>query len=192
MALVKDDAALWFETQGRDIQDYEVPEDPMAGTSSPMGDEESTFSSPEEDGSTLISADAVEQRANLMEYNKPISETIVFLMDLIIPTLLLLTLKGSRKEDLKLDEGEQAQLVNAWALYLGDKEVQVSPGMALLICILTVYGSKVAVALAHRKEDEEKRRLQATVAAQQGEMQRLADEVERLKRGKEAGDAGGV
>lgn len=168
---ITDDAALWYETQGAQIQDYEVPESPI----------EPTDTDPTTDEPETVDAETVEQRANLIEYNKPISETIVFLMDVILPSLCVLLIKGTQGDDLKLEPQEHAQLVNAWSLYLAGKEVQVSPGAALVVTIATVYGTKIAIALQNRKADEERQALKADVERLHEEIRIREEERQALK-----------
>ncbi len=168
-----DVAAQWFDIQGQVIQDYEVPEYPVEAPEPLPGD----MAAADDNDVETITADDVSAQANMMEYNKPISETIVFMMDMILPTVAALLLKGTDSQDLKLTPEEHAQLVNAWALYLGNKEVRVSPGMALLVSVATIYASKVAIAIAHRKDDEERKALEEELHRQQEEADRLKAEL---------------
>lgn len=190
--MIQDDAQKWYETQGAEIQDYEVPENPLETPVEPPLDYTAEGSAVEETFDDTITKNDIRQQANIMEFNRPISETIVFVMDALVPMLVVLVLKGADKDDLKLTPQEQEQLVKAWALYLGNKEVSVSPGMALIVTILTIYSSKVMIAYANRKDAEEKERLlqelqrltAETAQHQQASRQReqeLLDEIARMK-----------
>lgn len=75
-------------------------------------------------------------------------------IDAIVPLVFVAIVKGTDTGDLKLDPNEREELENAFALYLGEKSVNVSPGYALLFTIACIYGSKIYTALQNRKQNE--------------------------------------
>ena len=50
---------------------------------------------------------------------------------------------------------------------MGDKNIQASPGVVLLIAIVTVYGGKIVAAVADRKRKDEIASLRAQLEEQQ-------------------------
>lgn len=75
-------------------------------------------------------------------------------IDAIVSLVFVAIVKGTDTGDLKLDPNEREKLENAFALYLGEKSVNVSPGYALLFTIACIYGSKIYTALQNRKQNE--------------------------------------
>ena len=185
MAEIKDDASAWYESIGQDIQDYEVPEMPQADdtieadqdTGRPYGD------APE------VTNDDVRNVMNMQTINRPTATVIVGVMDTLVPVLVTaLIVKGSELGDTKLTEEERETLIDAWALYLGDKQVQASPGVILMTTILTIYGSKLFAAMQNRKMMEQQRLIEVQreeIENQTGEIERLRHENEELQRKKE-------
>ena len=157
---VKDDAALWFETQGQDIQDFEVPPEVNEHDAEADGDDlpadEMPYAEQEEEDERITQAD-ISQRIHALEINRPTVEVIVSVMNAVVPALglALLKLDDDGAEDLDLTDEEHETLVKAWADYLGDKNVQVRPGTALLMAIASIYGSKIFLALRNKKSRRE-------------------------------------
>lgn len=147
--IINDDAALWFANRHAEIQDYEAP----------------SFVDLEQDDKLNDLADEAEPeklpktelntQLNMLELNKPTAKIIVQLMDVLVPVVIVLIIKGADSEQLKLTSEETQTLTEAWALYLRDSNVQMSPGMVLLGTIGIIYGSKVVIALQENKKAEQ-------------------------------------
>jgi len=75
---------------------------------------------------------------------------------------------GDKPETFAADESQKEQLQEAFAAYVKLKGGDIPPGVALMLLILSIYGSKTVVALQLRKanrraeqQDEEIARLRA-------------------------------
>ena len=174
--MINDDANDWFLQQGQEIQEYEVPDAPdfeapdfgidnddTADTDRPYGDV------PE------VRNEDVRNVMNMRAVSRPTAEVIVGTLDVVLPLLVTMLLRGTERDDCRLDPSEHETLVEAWATYLGDKNVDVSPGWALIISMITIYGAKVGGALANRKERQQ-------LQAAQAEAERLRQELEEQRR----------
>ena len=177
--MIKDDASDWFASQGQEIQDYEVPPLPEvepaeiiddADVDRPYGD------TPE------VTNDDVRNVMNLRAVSKPTAEVVVGTLDVVLPLVLAWIIKGADRDELHFSPEERDTLVEAWANYLAEKNVQVSPGMALIVSMLTVCGGKVAVALASRKANEELEQLRREKEETEARMRQAAAEAESLKK----------
>lgn len=147
--MIHDDANDWFASQGQQIQDFEAPippeEEPVEEAE--VIDEDRPYG----DAPEVTSGDVANVN-NMRAIQRPTAEVIVGTMDVVIPLLICLLIKGSDREEAKLTHEEHETLVEAWATYLGDKNVQLSPGTALFVAMITIYGSKVIGALTSRNE----------------------------------------
>lgn len=148
--IINDDAALWFANRHAEIQDYEAPsfvdleqDDKL----NDLADEADSFSE-------KLTKTELNTQLNMLELNKPTAKIIVQLMDVLVPVVIVLIIKGADSEELKLTSEETQTLTEAWALYLRDSNVQMSPGMVLLGTIGIIYGSKVVIALQTAKENK--------------------------------------
>lgn len=148
--IINDDAALWFANRHAEIQDYEAPsfvdleqDDKL----NDLADEADSFSE-------KLTKTELNTQLNMLELNKPTAKIIVQLMDVLVPVVMVLIIKGADSEELKLTSEETQTLTEAWALYLRDSNVQMSPGMVLLGTIGIIYGSKVVIALQTAKENK--------------------------------------
>lgn len=181
MEKIRDDAGAWFESMGQEIQDYEVPPMPVvdgggAGQVAEGADgvEENR---PYGDAPTVTNDD-VRNVVNMQAVSRPTATVIVGVMDTLLPVLITAVIvKGSEVTSAKLTEGERETLIEAWAVYLGDKNVQASPSVVLLTTIVTIYGAKVIAAVQSRKEQ----RQAETIARQAAELEELRQEKERLE-----------
>lgn len=149
--IINDDAALWFANRHAEIQDYEAPsfvdleqDDKL----NDLADEADSFSE-------KLTKTELNTQLNMLELNKPTAKIIVQLMDVLVPVVIVLIIKGADSEELKLTSEETQTLTEAWALYLRDSNVQMSPGMVLLGTIGIIYGSKVVIALQENKKAEQ-------------------------------------
>lgn len=170
---IHDDASAWFESQGQDIQDFEVP--PMPEADIPPVD---TFDDPENRpyGDTPdVTATDVRNVINLQAINRPTASVIVGVMDTILPILITAVIvRGSEVDDSRLTPEERETLIQAWAVYLGDKNIQASPAVVLLTTIVTIYGAKIFSAIQNRRLLEQER----IIAQQQAELEALRSEKE--------------
>ena len=143
--MIQDDASSWFASQSQPIQDFEAPPAPEAEplNPEPAFDPDRPFG----DAPTVTDED-VRNVTNMRLAQQPTAELIVGVMDVILPLALV-------------------PLVTAWAGYLGDKNIQASPGVVLIIAIVTVYGGKIVAALADRRQRDEISRLKAELEEQQ-------------------------
>ncbi|MBR5029294.1 MAG: hypothetical protein IKX51_08745 [Bacteroidales bacterium] len=166
--MINDDSNLWFETQGQQIQDYEVPTDPIFEAEAEPAE---ILDEPQPE----ITDAEVRSQINLQRINKPVAGLIVGGMDAVIPLLFIALVKGTEEDDLKLTPQEREDLENAFALYLGEKSIEVNPFYALLFTIATIYGGKMMMAIRNKKLREEKAELQAEIERQRVEIQTLRD-----------------
>lgn len=150
--IVNDDAALWFANRHEnvEIQDYEAPSFVNLEQDDKLDDlADEADVQPEKLTKTELNT-----QLNMLELNKPTAKIIVQLMDVLVPVVIVLIIKGADSEQLKLTSEETQTLTEAWALYLRDSNVQMSPGMVLLGTIGIIYGSKVVIALNTAKENK--------------------------------------
>lgn len=150
--IVNDDAALWFANRHEnvEIQDYEAPSFVDLEQDDKLNDlADEADVQPEKLTKTELNT-----QLNMLELNKPTAKIIVQLMDVLVPVVIVLIIKGADSEQLKLTSEETQTLTEAWALYLRDSNVQMSPGMVLLGTIGIIYGSKVVIALQTAKENK--------------------------------------
>ncbi len=167
MEIVKDDAALWWESRNTPIQDYEEP-DPI-----PVEELE-----PEPAEVEPVTAQDVRNHANSIKLNSHAAGIIVGLQDTITPIIICLVLKSVEKDDLKLTDDEQDLLTEAWAAYLAEKEVELSPGWGLVITIVLIYSAKIT-------EASQKAKMRTKIQEQEDEIEQLRQECERLNNEKE-------
>lgn len=150
--IVNDDAALWFANRHEnvEIQNYEAPSFVDLEQDDKLNDlADEADVQPEKLTKTELNT-----QLNMLELNKPTAKIIVQLMDVLVPVIIVLIIKGADSEQLKLTSEETQTLTEAWALYLRDSNVQMSPGMVLLGTIGIIYGSKVVIALNTAKENK--------------------------------------
>jgi hypothetical protein len=139
MGQQNNDEDLWLATQGQDIQDFEIPEIETINTPVPDFMEIDD----QEEKKDRVTATDVNTQFNLQKLQQPTAELFVNLIDIIIPIVLLFVFKNINKDDAKLEENEKDALISAFAQYLATKEVNVSPGMALIMTIVSIYGAKI-------------------------------------------------
>lgn len=148
--IINDDAALWFANRHAEIQDYEAP----SFVDLEQDDKLNDLADEADIQSEKLTKTELNTQLNMLELNKPTAKIIVQLMDVLVPVVIVLIIKGADSEQLKLTSEETQTLTEAWALYLRDSNVQMSPGMVLLGTIGIIYGSKVVIALQTAKENK--------------------------------------
>ncbi len=150
--IVNDDAALWFANRHEnvEIQDYEAP----SFVNLEQDDKLNDLADEADVQLEKLTKTELNTQLNMLELNKPTAKIIVQLMDVLVPVFIVLIIKGADSEQLKLTSEETQTLTEAWALYLRDSNVQMSPGMVLLGTIGIIYGSKVVIALQTAKENK--------------------------------------
>ena len=181
-----DVASKWFESVGAELQDYQVPEAPEAEVTEPETD---TLDIPD-DGHPYaetpeITDTELRNVQNLRAVSRPTAEVIVGTMDVLLPAAGAIILKGTEKDDLRLEDSERETLVEAWSTYLAGKQVQVSPGAALLLATLTIYGAKVATAVNNRRTRDQLEELKHETEDLRDELETKQQEVETLRRDNE-------
>lgn len=182
---INDDASQWFAAQGQQLQAFEAPPAPdLEISDTPDLMDEDDPDRPFADVPEVTNQD-VSNVNNMRAIQRPTAEVIVGTMDVLVPLLIAWIIKGSEREDAKLSPEEHETLVEAWATYLGDKNVQLSPGTALVVAMLTIYGSKVMLAINGRNERNEITRLRAQVEEQQRELQQKEHQLEIVRARKE-------
>lgn len=173
-----DDAAAWFASQGQQIQDFEAPPMPE---SEPTVEDAEVLEEPDPDrpygDAPTVTSDDVRNVQNMRILQEPTAKIIVGVMDTVIPLVVMLLMKNVAEESMKLEKSEREELELAWAAYLGDKNVQVSPGVALIVCIVTVYGGKVISVMQDRKAREERNQLYAQLAEQKEQIEQLKQQL---------------
>lgn len=181
MANINDDASDWFASQNEQIQDYEAPAPPPTDG---MGYEEAEViedpDRPWGDVPTVTDED-VRNVENMRLMQKPTAELIVGVMDVILPIVICLLIKGTDKDDVKLEPDERETLVGAFATYLGDKNVQASPGVVLIVTIVTIYGGKIFSAMAGKQRRDELAQLRAMVEEQQNTIEQLTTQLKMAR-----------
>lgn len=187
MSNIHDDAQAWYESMGQEIQDFDVP--PMPETE-PSPEQQAEIDEaqymedhPYADAPRVSNEDATSV-LNMQRINRPTATVIVGTMDVFLPIVITMIIKGSERDDAKLQESERETLIEAWAAYLGDKNVQASPGMVLITTILTIYGSKVYTCIQHRNEI----RQAEIIAEQQEQLRRQEEELKALRAARETAD----
>ena len=148
--IINDDAALWFANRHAEIQDYEAP----SFVDLEQDDKLNDLAYEADVQSEKLTKTELNTQLNMLELNKPTAKIIVQLMDVLVPVVIVLIINGADSEELKLTPEETQTLTEAWALYLRDSNVQMSPGMVLLGTIGIIYGSKVVIALQTAKENK--------------------------------------
>ena len=178
---IQDDAESWYETLGQQIQDFEAPEaPPVEPVAEPVIEPSPNDQRPYAD-LPEVTNDDVRNLTNLRAVSRPTAEVIVGTMDVVIPLLITLLIKHSERDDCKLTKDEHETLVEAWANYLGDKNVQMSPGMSLLMAIATIYGAKVVVAMTSAKERKVVEQQRDEIDRMRQEAMQRQNEIEHLK-----------
>ncbi len=183
---INDDAQAWYDSMGQQIQDFEVPpmpeSEPTPEEAAEVEEAQYLDDHPYADAPRVSSEDA-SSVINMQRIQRPTASVIVGVMDTLLPIVIALIFKGSEQESLKLDDGERETLVDAWAQYLGTKNVQASPAAVLITTIVTIYGAKVFIAWQQRQAaiEEQRRREQEAEQARQAEQQ-AAIEAERAAR----------
>ena len=181
--MINDDANDWFLQQGQEIQDYEVPEAPDFDAPDFGIDQNNDDQEDRPYGDVPeVTNDDVRNVMNLRAVSRPTAEVIVGTLDVVLPLLVTMLLRGTERDDCRLDPSEHETLVEAWATYLGDKNVSVSPGWALIISMITISGAKVGGALANRKERQQLQAAQAEAERLRQELQAERQQALELKR----------
>lgn len=178
--IINDDAQEWYDSMGQEIQDYEVPPmpEPEPSPEEVAEAEEAEYleDHPYADA-PRVSAEDANSVLNLQKINRPTASIIVGVMDTVLPVVIALIIKGSDRDDAKLSDEERETLTDAWAQYLGTKNVQASPAAVLITCIVTIYGAKLYDAMQHRQQLQHEQR----IAEQQEMLRRQQEEIARLR-----------
>ncbi|MDX9696478.1 MAG: hypothetical protein RBT49_11870 [Bacteroidales bacterium] len=151
-----DDASLWFESRHAAIQEYTEPEPVEISIVNTE-----TAKIPET--AERITASDVKTDLNMIKLNEPIAEIITGVMNSIVPILILLVIKYASQDDLELTQSEQQTIIQAWAVYLKDSNVEMSPGVVLIVTIASIYGGKITKILTDRKRQEELKQKDAKI-----------------------------
>lgn len=179
--MIQDDASDWFASQGQEIQDYEAPELPDFDEPETVVAESIDEERPYGDVPEVTNED-VRNVANMRAIAQPTAEVIVGTLDVVMPLLISIVIRGSERDGSRLTEGERETLTEAWATYLGDKNVSVSPGVALMVAMVTVYGAKVISALESRRERRELEEARREAEELRGELTEARRHIEELKK----------
>ncbi len=143
---MKDEASIWFESRKLDKDPYVDPEIINIDIDDNLISEQT--SSDEE----LITDKKRRSEINLLALSKPTADIITSIIDSLIPVIFVIFLKDFDQNQLKLTPEEHETLSSAFANYLKDSNVQLSPGLVLIITIATIYGSKITSVLISVKE----------------------------------------
>lgn len=188
MQPIQDDANAWFLSQGQDIQDFEAPEAPDFTPDGQILDPD-TLTDPDLPDPSRPYADLPDVTAsdrrnveNLRAIAQPTAEVIVGTIDVIIPLLITLLIRGSERDDTRLSADERDTLVEAWATYLGDKNIALSPTTSLIIAMVTIYGSKIIAALTARRERRQLEMLRRRIESQQQQIATQQQTIVALQR----------
>jgi len=145
----KDEASLWWESRNSQVQDYVNPEE----FEKSFIDIDNVDTEVEEEKELISNKERISQ-LNMIKLSEPTAEIVTSVINSLVPLLLVLLIKNSNSENYKLTPDEHQTLVNAWANYLKDSNVQVSPGILLIVSIASIYGAKITTAVAERKKEE--------------------------------------
>lgn len=168
---IKDDASLWWESRNTQSQDFEIPEPQPTFVNLDNSDEI-------EEQQDLTNKE-VRNQLNMIKLNEPTAEIITNLMNSIIPVIFVLIIKSAEKENLELTQSERETLTNAWAQYLRDSNIQMSPGVVLLGTIAIIYGSKITMVLTERKREKD---LEEKEQKQAQQIEKLTSRLEELEK----------
>lgn len=176
---IQDDASLWWENRHLEVQEFEKPEEipsflgvkPEAVSTS----QDSNPMQPEE--SRSITDKDVKNKLNSIKINKPMSELIASVIELILPIILALIFK-SDKDNCEFDDDEHELMVDAWAQYLESSDVKMSPGATLAIVMTAICGTKAFEVFNNRKAKEAEKLMQKQYAELQGKYDELARKIE--------------
>ncbi|MBQ9473281.1 MAG: hypothetical protein IJU81_02585 [Bacteroidales bacterium] len=184
MSEIKDDASAWFESLGQEIQDYQVPDIPQPDPDDPdlTGDTQGCDPQRPYAETPEVTDTDLRNVQNLREISRPTALVIVGTMDTILPAIGTMAIKGSQRDDLRLTPDEHDTLVEAWTAYLAGKSVQVSPGAALLLAILTIYGAKAATAVSNSRTRDQLQQQQQQIEQLQSQLQDKQQEIDNLRR----------
>lgn len=95
------DEDIWLETQGQEIQDFEVPEPELIDDTPPP-----FIEIDEEQRQERVTASDVHTQLNLQKLQQPTAELFVSLIDIIVPIALLFVFKNIDKDDAKLEQDD--------------------------------------------------------------------------------------
>lgn len=132
-----DDAALWKANRELLIEDIAEPEGLPEEVPGFIDVGDVSEEVPEED----ITAKDVRNEMNALKLAQPSANLCVSIIDIIIPALVF-HFAGVDKQLFKLDDDERATLTDAFANYLKEKDLNMSPGAVLLLAIAGVYVPK--------------------------------------------------
>jgi large-conductance mechanosensitive channel len=149
----KDEASLWWESRNSQVQDYVNPEEFEKSDETSFIDIDNVDTEVEEEKELISNKERISQ-LNMIKLSEPTAEIVTSVINSLVPLLLVLLIKNSNSENYKLTPDEHQTLVNAWANYLKDSNVQVSPGILLIVSIASIYGAKITTAVAERKKEE--------------------------------------
>lgn len=147
-----DDAALWWENRNAEIQSFTAPDPEDLPSFVNIEEKEEN----ETEVQTNITNQEVRTQLNMIKLNEPVAGIVTGLMNSLVPVLLVLIIKDIDDDKLKLTDSEKDTLTQAWAQYLKDSNIQMSPGMVLLGTIAIIYGGKINLVLNDRKQKREK------------------------------------
>lgn len=94
----------------------------------------------------------VQDSINLTQLKRPLAEITVALVGVVLP-LAFAAFKLDR-EDGKFTDEETETLIQAFANYYKDKDVEATPGGVLAVTLLAIIGAKVFVAIQNKKDKE--------------------------------------
>lgn len=135
---IVDDAALWKKNRELQIEEIEGPEAPVDIDEEPPG----FIDVNDVEDNKPITATDVRSELNLLKLAQPTASLCVSVIDILIPALIGYFV-GLEKSAFKLDTREQETLTDAFANYLKDKNVDLSPGTILIITIVSIYTPKI-------------------------------------------------
>lgn len=168
-----DDASLWWQSRHSEVQDYEEPEI------------DNSFVNLDDDKLVEHVTDKdVKTQLNLAKINEPTAKILITLIDTVVPLLVVLVLKQSAKEDIKLTEDESETLISACALWLKDINFEMSPGYVFAGTLVTIYGSKIILEVQKNKQKQNELEImkqQVAAVQQQNEFIKQALEIHAEK-----------
>ena len=141
---------LWKRSRNDEIQDYDTPTPPEDDEPDFLKDDP-TIIEPQE----YISDREVKTHLNSLRISEPIAEIATGLTDIVVPLLFVVFFKDAIEECVKLSESERETLTQSFAAFFADKDIDLSPGWALIITILTIYGAKAFAVFSLRKDKKD-------------------------------------
>ena len=176
---IQDDASLWWENRHLEVQEFEQPEEvpSFLGVKAETGAVSQDSNTEQPEANRSVTDKDVKNKLNGIKINKPMSELIASLIELILPIILALIFKTD-KDSCEFDDEEHELMADAWAQYLESADVKMSPGTTLAITMASICGVKAFEVYNNRKAKEAENLMQEQYTVLQHKYCELARKIE--------------